>query len=868
MKNKVFLVLVLILAISIYLGISYATFTPDDYTCKYNSTNPTYPNWNISDSINCVVADEIIELVGNLTVYGNLTFDNVTLIVNTTADHQRNITVFSGGRFNITNSSNITSNSTKAYVLAARAGSIFEMRDSYTSRVGNGTGTDTYGLSLLNEDAYLENNTIQYGHFSLYLEDSNNTVIRNNTFLNNRAESIYVRTSNNVTIANNNFTNLTDDDTTRTVHLDGGFDNITIANNSFEGAGHIDYAILSEYANYSQIINNTIQNYPGLSGKGAIHLVNSSFGNISNNTIINGSQIGIAVYTSSNNNTFDRNNLYNNSGNSYDIDLSYYNNVTNNIFDNSSNLYLSGADWNRFENNIIRCKGKAYGLAMSISDNNVLYNNILSDCSRNAYYIYGSSSDNEIWYGNITNSTEWDLRFSSANVTIYNLTLFNFNISGHFLNINISNISSPPPDATEKNLTNASIWVNITNTSAGGYAFTNISYDEKIGFWPNANVSFYENTSDTWSLLSGAGNNVSAGYVYANITTFTAGGRIFAPMINITAISPPPPPLGDGGGGGGYIPPIEPPPEEITDIPEEEIPIPPPGTEIIIPPGGIAIRLEDGVFLSLYPVKTRSATIHNISKVNASQYKILLCNQTVLSSWEINVTADASYFCMDYSKYAIEDPTVNIFKFDGKDWTPLKTDDIIINREKKIICGNITRTPYMISGFTPDPNSTLALESIERVNRSIIELEDEKDVSGSRVLLEEALLSYYNCDYIKAKFLADQALSALVGLECYIWVFPCWVILVIIVGGFGVWYYYLKGKVKIEKYLLEGRPKKKEKEPEKEEQPKEEVREEPKEESKPEPEEPKEEIKPEEEVKEEPEEKVEEVKEEPEEKSE
>ena len=853
MKNKVFLVLVLVLAISLYLGISYATYTPPDESCQYNSSHPSYPDWLINTTTDCVVSDEVIELIGNLSIEGNLTFDNVTLIVNTTTDHQRNITVFSGGRFNITNSSNITSNSTKAYVLAARAGSTFEMRDSYTSRAGNGTGTDTYGLSLLNENAYLENNTIQYGHYSLYLEDSNNTVIRNNTFLNNRAESIYVRTSNNVTIANNNFTNLTDDDTTRTVHLDGGFDNITIANNSFEGAGHIDYAILSEFANYSQIINNTIQNYPGLSGKGAIHLVNSSFGNISNNTIINGSQIGIAVYTSSNNNTFDRNNLYNNSGNSYDIDLSYYNNVTNNIFDNSSNLYLSGADWNRLENNIVRCKGKAYGIAMSISDNNVLYNNVITDCSRNAYYIYGGSLDNEIWYGNITNSTEWDIRLSSANMTVYNLTLFNFKFSGYFANVNITNVTTPPPDATEKNLTNASIWINITNLSVvNSNAFINISYDGKIGFWPNANVSFYENTSDIWSKLSGAGNNVSAAYVYANITTFDSNGRIFAPMINITAISPPPPPPGNGGGGGGDIPPEE---EEITDIPEDEIPIPPPGTVIIIPPGGIAIRLEDDVFLSLYPINSRSATIHNISKVNASQYKILLCNQTVLSSWEINVTADASYFCMNYSKYAIEDPTVNIFKFDGEDWVPLKTDDIIINREKKIICGNITRTPYMISGFTPDPNSTLALESIERVNISIIELENEKDVLGSKVLLEEALLSYYNCDYIKAKFLADQALSALVGLECYIWVFPCWVILVIIGGGFGVWYYYLKGKVKIEKYLLEGRPKKEEKElDEKKEEPL-------KEEPKPEPEVKKE-------VKEESEEKVEEVKEEPEEKSE
>ena len=75
--------------------------------CDYSGTG----NWVITSSDDCTNTSEIIWLNGNLNVFGNLTFNNVTLRVNSSLDGSYGIYVESGGLFNITGDtsySNIT----------------------------------------------------------------------------------------------------------------------------------------------------------------------------------------------------------------------------------------------------------------------------------------------------------------------------------------------------------------------------------------------------------------------------------------------------------------------------------------------------------------------------------------------------------------------------------------------------------------------------------------------------------------------------------------------------------------------------------------------------------------------------------------
>jgi len=92
------------------------------------------------------------------------------------------------------------------------------------------------------------------------------------------------------------------------------------------------------------------------------------------------------------------------------------------------------------------------------------------------------------------------------------------------------------------------------------------------------------------------------------------------------------------GGGETPSPPTEgfQPPQEPTEFPETviELPdLPPLGTPITMPETGLAIKLEPNFMLTLYPLTNLTAVVHNVTKIEEpSKYKILLCNQTLISS--------------------------------------------------------------------------------------------------------------------------------------------------------------------------------------------------------------------------------------------
>ena len=150
MKNKritIIICLLIILGTFIMITINHELISfpvnagspppPDDII---NGTQYIEGDWNVTTGM--IYSDEIIILTGNLTISsgGNLTFNNVTLMMNCTyMDGEYNIEVQEGGTFNIFNGSIITDSpfdvdnnsvSDYEYMFWVRAGSNFSMLES------------------------------------------------------------------------------------------------------------------------------------------------------------------------------------------------------------------------------------------------------------------------------------------------------------------------------------------------------------------------------------------------------------------------------------------------------------------------------------------------------------------------------------------------------------------------------------------------------------------------------------------------------------------------------------------------------------------------------------------------------------------
>jgi len=147
------------------------------------------------------------------------------------------------------------------------------------------------------------------------------------------------------------------------------------------------------------------------------------------------------------------------------------------------------------------------------------------------------------------------------------------------------------------------------------------------------------------------------------------------------------------------------------------------------------------------------------------------------------------------------DPTVNIFKFIQNDWKPLKTEDISKNPIKKIVCGKISFTPYMVTGFTPNVDSQTALIAIKTCDRSVaVAKQQGANASKAEEFLEKAWFEYYSCNYARAKEFADKGLETLVVVPP--WLIPVSLVTTTIVAIVWFWYYRIKIKVKVKKLTI------------------------------------------------------------------
>jgi parallel beta-helix repeat protein len=133
-----------------------------DYHREITISNITYINGDLIVNNAQIRENETIVLTGNLVVEfgGNLTFNNVTLMMNCTSDGQYHIEVLSGGSLYICDydddntttgdASNITAyNPSYEYLFWVREGSNFSMRNSELHECGyNGPGLEKKGLLI------------------------------------------------------------------------------------------------------------------------------------------------------------------------------------------------------------------------------------------------------------------------------------------------------------------------------------------------------------------------------------------------------------------------------------------------------------------------------------------------------------------------------------------------------------------------------------------------------------------------------------------------------------------------------------------------------------------------------------------------
>jgi len=283
-----------------------------------------------------------------------------------------------------------------------------------------------------------------------------------------------------------------------------------------------------------------------------------STNNTIQNSIINNSNYGIQMYYSSSNNTIANNTISNLLSSTYGIYLysgCNYNNIINNTIRKSGYgiIYIL-AVYNNISNNIIN-NVAVDAIYLSSSNYNTITNNIANN---NGYSIYLSSSSNNTLTNNTAiNNTQWDFysTSNSLNNIVTNLNI-SFVISFTSNAIALKSATAPAPDPA--GYTNISKYISVENTSAGGWLFLNVSYDDAELDGINESTLRIWKYNDSWyscsDFASDCGVDTVNNVVYANITSFS----IFAPLGQVAPTPPTPP-----------TPPPTPPPEnhppEITE---------------------------------------------------------------------------------------------------------------------------------------------------------------------------------------------------------------------------------------------------------------------------------------------------------------
>ncbi|MEM5776850.1 MAG: right-handed parallel beta-helix repeat-containing protein [Candidatus Aenigmatarchaeota archaeon] len=286
--------------------------------------------------------------------------------------------------------------------------------------------------------------------------------------------------------------------------------NVTVKNCNITGGGY-DYAygVYLNYANFTEINNNTIYTY-GAYGHG-IYVYYSLKNNISSNNITHNNILSYGIYLfSSSNNTIELNYVKTSASitrNLYLREYSNFNVIKNNIIQNdgSTSFTLESSSNNTINNNTINVFAGT-GLHLSSSLNNTIENNsIFAD----GFYgrgigLLGGSNYNTITKNNIKSGGTYHAfridQSTNNNISINNITTFGpyrgFDISsGHFNILFMNNITTVDNNADGIYVTSSNnLTIKMNNISTNG------NNAEGLYLSSSSNASVMDN--DFYTLMS------------------------------------------------------------------------------------------------------------------------------------------------------------------------------------------------------------------------------------------------------------------------------------------------------------------------------------------------------------------------------
>ena len=512
--------------------------------------------------INTTLVCENMEITtqGNITIQdnGNITFRNVTLVINNSENGEHGIRVLSEGKFYIydndnnkdttNDASNITAfNTANEFFFIVDSGSTFEMKNSRMSEagwtttigkrgleinttnseiIGNYLYNNMYVLVLYSDYNIIEGNNVSsplVPSYGLYIANSSNNSIKNNTMDGNNWQtySIYME--------NSSYNNITDNVLTGVGIAIGGssdFDIImlenssynNIINNSLIGIPDTDNALsLRAGSNYNNITNNT-----AYSAKCGFLLNNSQYNVIDGNEVYNHTiEAGIKILDSANDNKVINNSFYDDKDGII-IEDSNNNTLINNTINNTRyGVWFDNAIQNLLQNSVIENSTTFDIYSLNINSNNTFLNTIFNKSSANItngtiwvkWYLDVYVTDNASSPIENANVTAWDnsnvLAFSeltkeSGYITQQNLTEY-------FQNSTTTNYSTKyEVNITKTSYSKSTRQLNITNSTTLTFMLTGppISVDtsDPNSPWNNntdvnvsINVTDYSGTGISWT---------------------------------------------------------------------------------------------------------------------------------------------------------------------------------------------------------------------------------------------------------------------------------------------------------------------------------------------------------------------------------
>jgi parallel beta-helix repeat protein len=309
---------------------------------------------------------------------------------------------------------------------SSRAGIVIDSCNNTVS--GNKITNNYYGIRLFGESNTVSGNKIIYNYYGIMLKETYNNTINGNNISSNRWSGVWLINSDNTKIIGNNILNHKYYDWGWGIYLDNSNNN-TISNNTLGKKNHGVNLIKDSSNNtiscntfisdglcflnsyHNNVFNNTVNDKPLvyledesdvlIKDAGQVILVNCD--NITvQNLNLSDTYVGIELLGTnncniisiecsnnrygimvsySNNNTIKGNNITLCEGNGIQLEESYYNTIKNNIILNGSTrsigINLESCLFNNIINNTI--KNYESGILLDLSGNNTISNNNISD---------------------------------------------------------------------------------------------------------------------------------------------------------------------------------------------------------------------------------------------------------------------------------------------------------------------------------------------------------------------------------------------------------------------------------------------------------------------------------------------------------